>query len=79
MSEKGVVLRVVPSRSSAPPKEFVAVFPVKVDVWMLMVVPAPWESVAMAPPMPGAVLVVKVEPLIDSELMGPTVTADGRK
>src|SRR5262245_50012516 len=35
---------------------------------MLMVVPAPKVFVSIAPPMPAAVLVVNVEPLVDNEL-----------
>src|SRR5262245_44670228 len=64
VSENGVVVTLVPSRSSAPPKEFVAVFPVNVDAPMVTVVPAPCASVARAPPMPAAALFVNVEPLI---------------
>ena len=41
VSENGVVLTLVPSKYSAPPKEFVAALPVKVDVPMVTVVPAP--------------------------------------
>lgn len=74
VSEKAVVLTFVASKSIAPPKEFVAVFPVKVEVWMLIVVPVPWESAAIAPPMPGAMLELNVEPLM---VRCPTVV--GRK
>jgi len=67
-SEKGVVLRLELSKSNAPPKEFVAVLLEKVDVPMVTVVPAPNVLVAIAPPIPGAVLFVNVEPLMDNEL-----------
>ena len=60
-------MAVVLFKSSAPPKEFVAVLPLKVEFVMETVVPAANVAVAIAPPMPPAVLELNVEPLMVKE------------